>query len=96
MSENIAKEKTKKLVPCRGIKFSPLLSLDQCRKCQFFLKTKVIKPAQNNIPPIEVVICGLPTSVRINYFIDEEVPNKGKQPAIAHPKDFPTVNEEDK
>jgi hypothetical protein len=76
------KQETRKLVPCRGVKFSPLISLEECQKCPSYDGIELLKPAQNNLPPVEVITCTVPVTVRINYFVEGEI-NKGRIPSKA-------------
>lgn len=79
-NETVFRENTRKLVPCRGVKFTPLIAFEKCRQCEFYGGLKQLKPAQNNLPPIEVIVCKVPVTVRVQYFVEDDIPNKGKAP----------------
>lgn len=73
-------QETERLVLCRGIKYGIVhIPLDECTKCEHHKTFYESKPAQNDKPPIEIVVCGLPASIRVVYQV-KGVSNKGRTP----------------
>lgn len=74
------KQPTKKMVLCRGVRFGVVnVPFEECEKCMHFGGYKEAKPAQNDLPPVEIITCKLPVTVRITYLV-EGIENKGKEP----------------
>lgn len=69
--------KETRLVSCVGVKFSPLVPLEECQKCKYHLGHKVEKEAVQpdpkrsriGMPPVEMIFCAVPRFVSVVYMV---------------------------
>ena len=65
-------EEKNKIVPCKGAKSRAIhVKFAKCKECQHFGGLEQVKAGYKDIPPVELVTCNKPWTIKVVYMAEE-------------------------